>query len=155
MLNFKGVKVSSDFSTTDLDYADDFDLLGESIGEAQNVLLNVSEVAAPVGLKIDIEKNNAMSNARDLNSIPLTLEKRQDEVVNKFKSLGSYIDINSRSHIGLNQLPLCLCTVVEAAMGKEGNPPENKNLCLRYPIPIGLTVRLRELTLKSNRGTQP
>ena len=41
MLNFEGVKVSPDFSTTDLDYADDVALLGKSVGEALKMLLKV------------------------------------------------------------------------------------------------------------------
>ena len=35
-----------------------------------------------------------MSNAPDINSTPITLNHRQIEVVNKFKYLGSYININ-------------------------------------------------------------
>ena len=47
MLNFEEVKVSPDFSFFDLDYANDVALLGET----QTLLLKVSEVPAPVGLK--------------------------------------------------------------------------------------------------------
>ena len=74
-LNFEGVKVSLDISTTDLDYADDVALLGESVGEAQNILLKVSKVAAPARLKISIDKTKAMSNVPDINYIPITLNQ--------------------------------------------------------------------------------
>jgi hypothetical protein len=70
MLNFEGVEVSPDFSITDLDYADDVALLGKSVGEAQKMLLKVFKVAASVGLKINIDKTKAMSNAPDINSTP-------------------------------------------------------------------------------------
>jgi hypothetical protein len=96
ILSFEEVKVSPDFSTNHIDFADDAALLGKSVCEAQTMLRKVPKVVAPVGLKINIDKTKGMSNAPEINSTPITLNHRQLEVVNKWKYIGSYININSK-----------------------------------------------------------
>jgi len=59
------------------------------------MLLEVSEVAAPVGPKSNIDETKYMFNTPDMNSTPITLDQRVIEVVNKFKCLGSYIYTNA------------------------------------------------------------
>ena len=60
------------------------------------MLLKVSEIAAPVGIQINIDKTTVMSNAPNINFTPITLNQSQIEVVKKFKYLVSYIDIYGR-----------------------------------------------------------
>ena len=62
MTTFSGVEVSTDFTITDLDYADDICLLAESRSEAQSMLSKVAEETILVCLKMSSSKAKVMAS---------------------------------------------------------------------------------------------
>ena len=90
--------VNPEIRLTDLDFADDISLLDGSISDARNHIINLSENAAQVGLKINVDKTKLMTPLSTQNDIVLpdgSIIRQVDE----FKYLGSMM---STSHADLN-----------------------------------------------------
>lgn len=56
MNSLTGVRVGPNFSTTDLDFADDVAILGESYTEVQHALGEVDRISKLVGMRINASK---------------------------------------------------------------------------------------------------
>ena len=88
---YKGVAVSPSFSVTDLDYADDVDMLAESVAEAQAMINDVAVKALSTGLQISLPKTKSM-RTDGMDETPVTLNGNQIEDVQSFKYLGSMVN---------------------------------------------------------------
>ena len=76
---------------TDLAFADDIALIGESEADVQKALYDLSRVAGSVGLEINASKTKIVKCCASTNA-HVALEGDQLEEVNRFKYLGSEVD---------------------------------------------------------------
>ncbi|KAK2706032.1 hypothetical protein QYM36_016153, partial [Artemia franciscana] len=116
---YKGVTISPALSITDLDYANDVDILAESIIESQLMIGDIAARSLATGLKISQSKTKSMRNS-GLDETRITLNGIPIEDVQNFKYLGSLINpkgealnkIQSRisaAWAAFIQLRKCLC----------------------------------------------
>ena len=75
---------------TDLDFADDIALLADSLDNAQHLLSSLQQAAALVGLHLNEDKTEYISNSSDDTPIS-TLDGKNIKKVDDFKYLGSWI----------------------------------------------------------------
>ena len=87
----KGVTISPALSITDLDYADDGDILAESIIEAQLMIDDIAARSLATGLKISQSKTKSMRTSA-LDETQITLNGIPIEDIQNFKYLGSLIN---------------------------------------------------------------
>jgi len=85
---YRGVQISDDTWVTDLDYADDVVIFGEDSSSLQPVITRVSEVAASIGLRINVDKTKLFSMGTP-NAPRICIDGCQVEGVNSFKYLGA------------------------------------------------------------------
>ena len=83
--------ISPALSITDLDYADDVDIMAESIIEAQLMIDDIAARSLATGLKISQSKTKLMCTS-GLDETPITLNGIPIEDVQNFKYLGSLIN---------------------------------------------------------------
>ncbi|XP_065575530.1 uncharacterized protein LOC136037042 [Artemia franciscana] len=88
---YKGVTISPALSITDLDYADDVDILAESIIEAQLMIDDIAARSHATGLRISQSKTKSMRTS-GLDETPITLNGIPIEDVQNFKHLGPLIN---------------------------------------------------------------
>ncbi|XP_065565739.1 uncharacterized protein LOC136030599 [Artemia franciscana] len=88
---YKGVTISPALSITDLDYANDVDILAESIIESQLMIGDIAARSLATGLKISQSKTKSMRNS-GLDETRITLNGIPIEDVQNFKYLGSLIN---------------------------------------------------------------
>ena len=93
---YKGVAVSPSFSVTDLDYADDVDMLAESVAEAQAMINDVAVKALSTGLQISLPKTKSM-RTDGMDETPVALNGNQIEDVQSFKYLGLMVNLAGKS----------------------------------------------------------
>ena len=82
--------ISPALSITDLDYADDVDILAESIIEAQLMINDIAARSLTTGLKISQSKTKSMRTS-GLDETPIALNSIPIEDVQNFKYRGSLI----------------------------------------------------------------
>ena len=95
---------------TDLDFADDLALLGDSVESPKAMTNNLASTAAKVGLRINTAKTKIMS-VKEYHPITVQVNNQNAEEIESFTYLGSRIsnkgntelDISSRLSIALNQ----------------------------------------------------
>ena len=75
---------------TDLEFADDLALLGETVKSLQSNTDNMASTAAKVGLRISTEKTKVMS-VREQQPMVLKVNQQEAEKVEHFTYLGSNI----------------------------------------------------------------
>jgi len=89
----------------DLDFADDIALLSNTRDALQGITTGLQNNALKVGLRISAEKTKAMI-VGEQQAIPLTIDQKDIEYVDKFQYLGSYmsrtgdVDNDIRARIG-------------------------------------------------------
>ena len=88
---YKGVAVSPSFSVTDLDYADDVDMLAESVAEAQAMINDMAVKELSTGLQISLPKTKSMQTEW-MDETPVALNGNQIEDVQSFKYLASMVN---------------------------------------------------------------
>ncbi|XP_065565903.1 uncharacterized protein LOC136030786 [Artemia franciscana] len=88
---YKGVTIIPALSITDLDYADDVDILAESIIEAQLMIDDIAARSLATGLKISQSKTKSMRTS-GIDETPVTLNGIPIKDVQNFKYLGSLIN---------------------------------------------------------------
>jgi hypothetical protein len=95
-----GVTLSDNFSIIDLDYADDLALCGEDAADAQRLLTNLSDTAAPVGLQVSIKKTKTLCIG-DIDAA-LSLNGESIETVDSFVYLGASMTSSTRAGVEIN-----------------------------------------------------
>ena len=83
----------SDYKTiNDLQFADDIDLMGETVSEAQDILVAVHQNSERHGLEINREKTKVMLVAKEpVRDITISIDNQKLEQVSQFKYLGTVI----------------------------------------------------------------
>lgn len=86
---YLGVVVGRNFHLTDLDYADDIAVLGESYRDIQTVLNRIQEKAAAIGMRINASKTKILSaGIPQAERSSVTLNGETLEETDSFKYLG-------------------------------------------------------------------
>lgn len=89
---FEGVRVGRDVAVSDLAYADDITLLGNTFEEVENVLMKIHRTALTVGMRINASKTKIMSSLTNpADQLSLSLEGVTLENVDSFIYLGSSV----------------------------------------------------------------
>ena len=103
LADYQGVQVSTDFWLSDLDYADDVVVLGESVEHLQTALDRISSFAACVGLQINAAKTKVLGCNLPSPCAPLTVLGTAIDIVPAFKYLGSTLLPNGQA---IEEVPL-------------------------------------------------
>ena len=77
---------------TDMDFADDIALVTEEIHQAQQMLMNLENAAAKVGLHLNAKKTEAFSHNQTDSDPLISKEGSTIKIVDDFKYLGSWLD---------------------------------------------------------------
>ena len=81
----------------DLRFADDIDLIGETVSEAQDILEAVHQSSERHGLQINREKTKVMLVAKEQRDITISVDNQKLEQVSHFKYLGTVITHQNNS----------------------------------------------------------
>ena len=84
------------FSVTDLDYADDVDMLAESVAEAQAMINDMAVKELSTGLQISLPKTKSM-RTDGMDETPVALNGNQIEDVQLFKYHGLMVNLAGKS----------------------------------------------------------
>ncbi|VDN54058.1 unnamed protein product [Dracunculus medinensis] len=94
----RDVRISPEHRITDLEYADNVVLFADSYNEMQVILNSVSETAARIGLRINVNKTKAFSSyVQKVDKMPLFVNSLPVEEVPGFKYLGSTLIANGQA----------------------------------------------------------
>ncbi|VDN53920.1 unnamed protein product [Dracunculus medinensis] len=93
----RDIRISPEHRIRDLEYADNVVLFADSYNEMQVILNNVSETAARIGLRINVNKTKAFSSyVQKVDKMPLFVNSLPVEEVPDFKYLGSTLTANGQ-----------------------------------------------------------
>jgi hypothetical protein len=95
-----GVLVNGE-RVTDLCFADDIDVVSDSIPNAQNMLHHINESSKHYGLEISKEKTKAMLVSTETMTLDMKIDGSPIEQVSQFKYLGSYMTNDNSSAIDI------------------------------------------------------
>ncbi|XP_065585165.1 uncharacterized protein LOC136044005 [Artemia franciscana] len=153
---YKGVTISPALSITDLDYADDMDILAESIIEAHLMIDDIAARSLATGLKISQSKTKSIRTS-GLDETPITLNGIPIEDVQNLKYLGSLINPKSEALSEIqSRISAAWAAFIQLRKAGEAN---NLNVfhhkCLRCILGLRLSDRVPNDVIRRRCGDIP